>query len=410
MRSSLLFTAASRSKGEQPSKLELVNPPMQVKTFASLILLAGLAGCASLPTSGPTRKQIEKSAAAEATLPIKLVHVVTAADIPGIEPSASATRFLPELAPPPTDMIGPGDVLNINIYEAGVTLFAGPGSGGAGGQGGAITADPGVRAQRLPPNRVNDDGDIFIPYGGKLHVVGLTLGEVEALIRRSLRRVSENPQVVVTLEQAITNSVIMSGEVAKPGRLVLQTNRETLSDVVALAGGYRGNARDLSLRVVRRNEKFDIRMDELVSNLSLDVRAYPGDRLMLINAPRSFAVLGAGSRIEQLPFTRSSITLAEAMSNAGGVNPNQGDPAAVFVFRYVTDAQGNEEPVVYHFNMMKAGSYFLVQRFEMQDRDVLYFGNAAANQPGKLFQLISQLFTPLMTVTAAVQTVNNSNN
>jgi polysaccharide export outer membrane protein len=44
----------------------------------------------------------------------------------------------------------------------------------------------------------------------------------------------------------------------------------------------------------------------------------------------------------------------------------------------------------------------------MKDRDVLYIGNAAANQTSKIMQLISQLFTPLMTVTAATQTVQNS--
>ena len=79
------------------------------------------------------------------------------------------------------------------------------------------------------------------------------------------------------------------------------------------------------------------------------------------------------------------------------------------MFRYVRDEQGNEVPKVYHLNMMNTGSYFLAQRFAMRDKDVLYFGNAAANQPSKLIQLISQLFSPILTVTAAVQTVKNSN-
>ncbi|RYF06411.1 MAG: polysaccharide export protein, partial [Oxalobacteraceae bacterium] len=103
------------------------------------------------------------------------------------------------------------------------------------------------------------------------------------------------------------------------------------------------------------------------------------------------------------------VSLAEAVANAGGVNPGVGNPAAIFVFRYVRDEQGNEVPMVYHLNMMKTGSYFLAQRFAMQDKDVLYFGNAAANQPSKLIQLISQLFSPILTVTSAVQTVQNSN-
>ena len=98
------------------------------------------------------------------------------------------------------------------------------------------------------------------------------------------------------------------------------------------------------------------------------------------------------------------------LNNAGGTNPNLGDPAAIFLFRYVRDADGQEVPKVYHLNMMQTGSYFLAQKFVMQDKDVLYFGNASANQPSKLVQLISQLFSPVLTVTSAVSVIQNSNN
>lgn len=376
---------------------------MQVKNIVYLILLAGLAGCATLPSSGPTGGQIAKTAAApkDGSAPIQIVLVRTIADVPGTD--VVATTVLPELAPPPTDMIGPGDVLDINIYEAGVTLFSGAGGGGGGVS--QITANPGVQVQKLPPTRVDDLGDITIPYAGTLHVAGITTGEVEAMIRNALARMSQNPQVIVTLNQAITNSIIVGGEVARPGRLVLQTNRERLSDVVALAGGYRREAKDLLLRIVRGEQSADVRINDLVENPKLDIRAYPGDRLMLIDDPRTFSILGASGRVEQVPFRRSSVSLAEAIATAGGVNPGVGNPAAIFVFRYVRDEQGKEVPMVYHINMMRTGSFFLAQRFAMRDKDVLYFGNAAANQPSKLIQLISQLFSPILTVTAAVQAV-----
>lgn len=385
-----------------------VHSAMQVKKFVCLALLVNLAGCASLPSSGPTGGQIKKSVlASETKASIKLIEVGAIADVP--PPEARPSALLAELAPPPTDMIGPGDVLEINIYEAGVTLFAG-GGGASAGQASQAGSNPGVQAQKLPSSRVDDNGDIVIPYAGKLHVVGHTVGEVEAMVQRSLRKLSQTPQVLITLSQAITNSVIVGGEVARPGRLVLQTNRETLSDVIALSGGYRGNAKDLTLRIARRDESVDVRVSELINNPSVDVRAYPGDRLTLINNPYSFSVLGASGRVEQLPFSRASVSLAEAVADAGGVNPGVGDPAAIFLFRYTKSDQGADVPIVYHINMMKAGSYFLAQRFDMKDKDVLYFGNAAANQPSKVIQLISQLFSPILTVTSAVQTVQNSTN
>jgi polysaccharide export outer membrane protein len=375
---------------------------MPLKNSVCLALLASLAGCATLPTSGPTGKEVERSATdPDNALPIKLVQVEASTDIPTPSPVA-ATLGLAELPPPPTDMVGPGDVLDITIYEAGVTLFAGGGSG-TGSGGGAV---PGVQTQKMPLNRVDDDGDIAIPYAGKLHVVGHTVGEVEAMIRSSLRGISQNPQVMVNVQQPITNTVIVSGEVERPGRLLLQTNRETLSDVIALAGGYRGNTKDLVLRIIRRGARADIAINDLIDTPALDVRAYPGDRF--INNPRTYSVLGAPGSVQQFPFVRSRVSLAEAIATAGGTNPGMGDPAAIFLFRYVQDEQGNEVPVVYHLNMMKTGTYFLAQRFAMKDKDVLYFGNAAANQPTKVLNLISQLFSPIMTVTAAVQTVQNS--
>ncbi len=384
---------------------------MQVKYSVCLLLFAGLAGCAALPSGGPTGKQIVKSASdpKEAGDPIRVIEVAAMPDLPnkGVElvPPPAA---LVERPPPPTDLIGPGDVLDINIYEAGVTLFSGA-SNGAGGAN-QIAAAPGVQVQKLPPSRVDDDGQITIPYAGALHVGGRTVGEVEVMIRQSLRSLSQNPQVLVTVSEPITNSIIIGGEVAKPGRLVLQTNRETLSDVIALAGGYRGNAKDLLLRLRRGGASTDIRINDLADKPELNVRAYPGDRLMLINSPRTYSVMGASGRVELIPFNRSSVSLTEAVATAGGVNPNLGDPAAIFLFRYILDEGGTEVPVVYHLNMMKTGSYFLAQRFAMQDKDVLYFGNAAANQPSKLVQLISQLFSPILTVTSAVQVLQNSSN
>lgn len=381
---------------------------MHLKNSVFLALLAGLAGCATLPSSGPTGGQVRKSATApkDGSTPIAVVPIRTAADLPPISASATPAALLPQAAPTPTDMVGPGDILDINIYEAGVTLFANGASVSAAGQ----LAAPGVQVQKLPPTRVDDLGDISIPYAGTLHVAGLTTGEVETTIRNSLRRLSQNPQIIVTMSQAITNSIIVGGEVARPGRLVLQTNRESLSDVIALAGGYRGNSKDLMVRIMRGGASADVRINDMVENPTLDVPIRPGDRLMLVDDPRTYSILGASGRVEQVPFRRSTVSLAEAVATAGGANPNLGDPAAIFLFRYVKDAQGQEVPMVYHLNMMQTGAYFLAQKFTMQDKDVLYFGNAAANQPSKLVQLISQLFSPVLTVTSAVSVIQNSNN
>jgi polysaccharide export outer membrane protein len=373
-------------------------------TFFRISVLAALAllgGCATLPSSGPTGSQIVRSARDPKTgTEIKVIPLTDYSALPPAK--ADAGPLLAALEPPPTDMVGPGDVLDISIYEAGVTLFSGNNRSGPE----SAAFDPSVKVERLPAMRVDDAGRIQLPYTGRLNVSGRTIAEIETMIRNSLRGLSQNPQVVVTIREAITNSVIIGGEVIRPGRLVLQTNRESLSDVVALAGGYRGDAKEMNVRVLRRNQNYDFRLSDLLNGPDRDLRAYPGDRITVVRSPRSFAVMGGSGRVEQLAFSGPSISLAEAIAMAGGANPNLGDPQAIFVFRITVNADGTEEPVVYHLNMSNTGGFFVAQRFAMQDKDVLYFGNARANQPSKLIQIISQLFAPIVTIRDIARSAN----
>ncbi|NUR45072.1 MAG: polysaccharide export protein, partial [Sphingomonas sp.] len=174
-------------------------------------------------------------------------------------------------------------------------------------------------------------------------------------------------------------------------------------DAIALAGGYRGNAKDAVARVQRGDNSFEIRLSDLLDLPKEDVQVAPGDRITVISRPQSFSILGAPNKSDEVVFPRSRLTLAEAVAIAGGANPNAGDAAAIFVFRYVPGPNGTEQPTVYHLNMMRAGAYLLSQRFQIRDGDVLYVGNARANQPAKFVQLLSQLFVPVATARAVTR-------
>lgn len=377
---------------------------MYLKSMMLVAALALVGACSTLPSSGPTGSQIENSALdPEGTdLGIKLVPVSTMADVP-----AAVTPIewqLPDYDPPPTDMIGPGDVLSITIYEAGVALFgntstAMPGSGGF---------DPSVRAQTLPPRRVGDSGMIEVPYVGRMRVVGNTVAEVQEQIRAGLQGLSQDPQVLVRQEEVIGNTVILGGEIAQPGRLVLQTNRESLADVIALAGGYRGEVKNLALLVERGQNVARLRLSDVMAGNYTELRAYPGDRLTVLDDPMMFSVLGASGRVQQMDFARERMSVVEAIARAGGPGETTGDPEAVFLFRYA--GPDGTEPTVYHFNMMQTPTFFLAQRFALQDDDILYFGNSASNQPRKVIQTIGQLFSPIVTATAVANNIDNGSN
>jgi polysaccharide export outer membrane protein len=370
--------------------------------------VVALAACSTLPVSGPTGRDIRRaarqaSAGVPGELPFKMVEVTDGAFIP---PSPSIpTSTLLAVTPPPTDLIGPGDVLDITIYEAGVSLFGkGATRLATGAAASAVpSTDQSAGAERLPGVRVDDQGFIRLPFVGRLRAAGHTATELQSMIRNGLRGMSQDPQVMVSIGDSITNSVILAGEVNRPGRFVLPTNRETLNDTVALAGGYKGDAKDVVARVQRGGNSFEIRISDLQDLPQRDIPIAPGDRITLISRPQSFSVLGAPNRAEQVHFPTGRVTLAEAVALAGGANPNQGDAAAIFVFRFEPAPSGSDEPVVYHLDMMQPGALFLSERFMMKDKDLLYVGNAQANQPSKMIQLVSQLFLPVATVRTTVQ-------
>lgn len=381
-----------------------IRVPQRSGLFRRAILLStgamALAGCSGLPTSGPTGMEIRHAAEAKAgEFPFSLIEVQTTATLPAppVVPASSLTLMPPR----PTDLLGPGDVLNIAVYEAGVSLFGTALRTAA--AGGTAAIDTSSTAEKLPPIRVDDYGYIRVPFVGRIRAAGHTVAELQSIIQSGLRGMSQDPQVMITVEQSITNSIILAGEVTRPGRLVLATNRESLIDAIALAGGYRGDAKDAVARVQRDGQTFEIRLSDLLDTPQQDVQVAPGDRITLVNRPQTFSVLGAPNKSEEINFPRGRLTLAEAVALAGGANPNAGDAAAIFVFRYVPLPNGGEQPTVYHLNMMQPGAYLLSQRFVMRDRDVLYIGNARANQLTKFVNLLSQLFVPVATARAVTQ-------
>lgn len=384
--------------------MSTIRVPQRSGLFRRGILLSmgpmALAGCSGLPISGPTGIEIRHAAVAKAgEFPFSLIEVQTPATLPA--PPAVPASGLTLMPPRPTDLLGPGDVLNIAVYEAGVSLFGTALRTAA--AAGTTAIDTSSTAERLPAIRVDDYGYIRVPFVGRIRAAGHTVAELQSIIQSGLRGMSQDPQVMITVEQSITNSIILAGEVTRPGRLVLATNRESLIDAIALAGGYRGDAKDAVARVQRDGQTFEIRLSDLLDTPQQDVQVAPGDRITLVNRPQTFSVLGAPNKSEEINFPRGRLTLAEAVALAGGANPNAGDAAAIFVFRYVPLPNGSEQPTVYHLNMMRPGAYLLSQRFVMRDRDVLYIGNARANQLTKFVNLLSQLFVPVATARAVTR-------
>jgi polysaccharide export outer membrane protein len=364
----------------------------QIRLLVALAPVA-LSACATLPTSGPTAHEIMRDEQRHNTVGFHILNVtgatvdeVTRADML----AAKQASALATLAGSSTnDLIGPGDVLQINIFEVGVALFGSTPGGGF---------DPSARGQGLPAVTVDRDGAITLPYAGRLVVAGHTTSEAQRMIENGLRGVSQRPQALVTVRENINNIVYLFGAIKRPGRYPLTLGGERLLDAIALGSGSQGSAEDTLVRITRQTQVIEERLGRIRAGDVADVRLVPGDRIELIDRPRTFLILGASSKVSQVPFATGDVSLAEAVARAGGPNDQTANPTAIFVFRYdPRGVDGPPVPTVYRLNMMMADSYFLSQRFMMHDKDVIYIANAAANVPSKLVSIINQLFSPVVT-------------
>jgi polysaccharide export outer membrane protein len=375
---------------------------MPTQTFArlpSVSLLAlgslSLGACASLPASGPTASQIVRGArGAENTIGFRLVDIdgpvldqITKADA---EANGRLSTLASLAVEGRNDVVGPGDVLAI-----GISLFGG---GRIGGEG----FDPSARGENFPTVVVDTDGTIRLPYVGRIEVANHTPSEIQTMIETGLRGKSQNPQALVSVKTNLRSTVFVNGDVRRPGRYELSLQRERLLDAVAAAGGSVNTSEDTLVRFNRGDRTLEERLGRIRPGAPDDLVLAPGDRIELIKRPRTFIVLGATNKVSQVNFETGDVSLAEAVARAGGPVDATADPSAIFLFRYDPGATEGAlgTPTVYRLNLMKPTSYFLSQRFAIHDKDVIYIGNAAANQPAKLVSIINQLFSPFITARA----------
>ena len=106
----------------------------------------------------------------------------------------------------------------------------------------------GSHSAAIPDQVVGRDGDITIPYAGRVHVAGLTPKQVESTIVARLIGKAIEPQALVTVPRNIANTVTVTGEVVNGARVPLSAQGDRIQDVIAAAGGIRVPVHERSSR------------------------------------------------------------------------------------------------------------------------------------------------------------------
>jgi polysaccharide export outer membrane protein len=387
----------------------------------AMMLVALLPACSLLPGTGPSSDSVEGNATAglqsTAALPYALVDV--SADTIGFLSQPNLVTFQGEFAdkrPKPTQVVGVGDVLNISIFEAA--------PGGLFTPGQAAGARPGNFVD-LPAQAVDQKGSIYVPYAGEIPAADRTIPDIQQAVVARLRNRAIEPQVVVALNTQHSSVVSVLGDVNTPGVLALNSVGERLLALLARAGGPKFEAIESYVTLQRDGKRVRVLLSRVVHDPRENIFIRPNDVIFVTHEAPTFTALGAlnlnvfGFNSE-VPFDVETLTLAQAMGKAGGLNDQQSDPREIYVYRYedrrFLDRLGVDTkrftfesiPTIYHVNVRDPSGMLLAVAFQMRSKDVMYVANAKVVDYYKLLTLINNTAASVSNTANAVTNVNTA--
>ncbi|WP_025235030.1 polysaccharide biosynthesis/export family protein [Mannheimia sp. USDA-ARS-USMARC-1261] len=391
---------------------------MKIKKITSILaVITLLSACSSLPTSGPSYSKVLEAneRTSEANLPeVNLIKLdnITAQNLYQAQQAQRFSGFDGSMGGGGyAGTVNVGDVLEISIWEAPPAVLFG-GTFSTEGQGsGHLT--------QLPPQMVNKNGTITVPFIGNMKVAGKTPEAVQSQIVGALSRKANQPQALVRIASNLSSDVTVVRQ-GNSIRMPLSANNERILDAVAAVGGTSENIEDVTVRLTRGNKVRSMAFEILIADPSQNIVLRSGDVVALMNTPYSFTGLGAVGNNQQVRFSSKGITLAEAIGKMGGLIDERSDPRGVFVFRHIPFTQldyndqslwrekgyteGMDVPTVYQVNLLEPQSMFLLQRFPVQDKDIVYVSNAPLSEFQKFLRMIFSITSPITGTANTIRT------
>jgi polysaccharide export outer membrane protein len=349
----------------------------------ALSLVLGVAGCTALPGDGPWMGGAQTTSTE--ALPFDVIDLTPTTVVAYRQPSVDHPSTTSQLSAATPISIAPGDVLRIRIYERyGGNIFP--------TISGQATGDLGVQ-------RVAEDGTINVPFVGIVQVAGLNFSQIEQRIIQQLGNKVQEPEVIVDFDAPRAHTVMVSGDVKKPGRYSLLDGIRTVVDAINMAGGPAGPlgafAPSNQLEVVVRREGQVILTAQLSDLLAGgDIPAQRGDEIVVRPNARIYTVLGAVTKAGNVEMTKPNMSLLEALGNVGGLQDQRANKTGVYVFR-MGDLQSNPtaRARVFRLDLFQPVSIFVAQEFGLQARDVIYVTNAPLYEYDKILTPLYRTFS-----------------
>ncbi|MCU0343261.1 MAG: polysaccharide biosynthesis/export family protein [Ignavibacterium sp.] len=129
---------------------------------------------------------------------------------------------------------------------------------------------------------IQQDGNIQLPFIGLVQTTNIDYKEIKKTIFKKYSELYKDP--ALTIQPLYKINIL--GEVRTPGYYYV-TDIETLTGMLALAGGVTGSASSGEFYIIRNGEEINLSVDELIerNRTASDIGLQSGDRVFV---PRSF--------------------------------------------------------------------------------------------------------------------------
>lgn len=373
------------------------------RVLVPLLLSASfLSGCTQMGGSGPRTGKVlaaNKLTVNEAQIQVVELDENTTRKVVAINASRSFAEALGDAAPTGS-VAGPGDVLQISIWEAPPGVLFGTSMASA-----SASADvAGSGTSTVPEQMVDGSGQIKVPYVGLVDVAGRTTRQIESDIVRRLRGKAHDPQAVVRIARNATANVTVMGDVAASARVPLTPKGERILDIIAAVGGPREPVSKTTVQITRGRTVATMPLQKVAQEPGQNIVMKADDIVNVMFQPYSFIALGALKNNAEIPFEGTGISLAQALGRIGGLDDNRANIRGVFIFRLEDPAAlsptlaasapqtlDGKIPVIYRLNLGNPAGFFLAQSFPVLNRDVVYVSNASAVELQKFVGIVSSM-------------------
>ena len=354
-------------------------------TALALVALLGVVGGCGLPRSGPNKAEIYKGSVLKqgdafiVTVNSRVTRATAVMAAFGFSSGFQNAGVLP------SDLISPGDVLAVTVFE---NVKDDP-----------LLGNSGQRVSALTELQVDGQGYIFVPYAGKIKAAGQTVDGLRQIITKKLDTQTPDPQVQVVRAAGDGSTVTMSGAVGGQGVYPIERSTRTLSAMLAKAGGVSIEPDIAIVRVTRGSHTGKVWLRDLYANPALDIALRPGDIVTVEPDNRFFVALGATGGQNRVPFENQTLSALEAIALVGGLNSATADPTGVFVLRNEPapianavlgrkDLQGAQR-MVYVLDLTQPTGLFEARDFLIRDGDTIYVTEAPYVQWQKSLSVIT---------------------